>query len=92
MVVPAGIFELASSLFCSGHSITNLLGNLERSKQKNGSTIIIITKTAMSIISSNIISKVTQSQPRNLRTSSVCSIILWTQTGDAINPLKCRKG
>ena len=92
MVVPlAGIFELASSLFCSGHSITNLLGSLERSKQKNGSTIII-TKTARSIISSNLISKVTQSQQGNLRTSSACSIILWTQTGDAIKPLKCRKG
>ena len=91
MVAPAGIFELASSLFCSGHSITNLLGSLERSKQKNGSTIII-TKTARSIISPNIISKVTQSQPRNLRTSSACSIILWTQTRDAIKPLKCRKG
>ena len=83
MVVPAGIFELASSLFCSGHSTTNLLGSLERSKQKNGATIII-TKTAKSIISSNLISKVTQSQPRNLRTSSAYSIILWTQTGDAI--------
>ena len=35
----------------------------------------------------SIASKLAQFQPRNLLRSSVCSIILWTHTDDAIKPL-----
>ena len=37
----------------------------------------------------NITCKLTQFQPRNLLTSSACSIILWTSADDAMTPLKC---
>lgn len=37
----------------------------------------------------NVVSKVTKFQPSNLITSPACSRILWTYTGDAMEPLKC---